>query len=244
VRIAVLILFEERESVGREMDRLKRLKRELLSIQQESDDVKKQMRIEVEDEDMSQVTAFLSGPPDSPYAGGTFKIQILLPKTYPFDPPAVNFVTKVWHPNISLSDGYVCLDTLSTKWSPALTLQTLLWTLQALLNEPCARDPLNLEVALQMRSSHPLYEKTAVFWTKEYACETSSDGPESEEERLVKEVIRKQIRRDRDSAIHYLSTRGWVLGKGDEDFMFGAIRRSATGRGRGRGRSGPYSRRG
>ena len=89
------------------MDRLKRLRRELLSIEQESDEVKKQMRIEVGN-DLSKLTAFLSGPPDSPFAGGTFTLQIHIPAAYPFEPPRVTFLTKIWHPNISLSSGYVC----------------------------------------------------------------------------------------------------------------------------------------
>ena len=41
------------------------------------------------------------GPPDTPYAGGTFQIDIVIPDTYPFKSPTMKFDTKIWHPNVS-----------------------------------------------------------------------------------------------------------------------------------------------
>lgn len=29
----------------------------------------------------------LEGPPDTPYAGGLFKLELFLPEAYPMDPP-------------------------------------------------------------------------------------------------------------------------------------------------------------
>lgn len=217
------------------MDRLKRLRGELLSIEQESDDMKKQLRIEVEDDDMRQVTAFISGPPDSPFAGGTFRLLIEIPNTYPFDPPRVTFLTKIWHPNISARDGYVCLDTLGHQWSPAFTLKTLLLTLQVLLQEPCAKDPLNYEVARQIIRSRDVYHRTARFWTKEYAMDAADDdatASESEDEILIDMVIGQRIKSNRNAAINYLSRRDWNLA----DFnatepSSGPIRHPFAGRG-------------
>lgn len=37
----------------------------------------------------------VQGPPDSPYAGGLFDIQLSLPNDYPFHPPLVRFTTKI-----------------------------------------------------------------------------------------------------------------------------------------------------
>ena len=42
----------------------------------------------------------MAGPPDSPFAGGEFTLEIYLPDEYPLVPPKVLFRTKLYHPNI------------------------------------------------------------------------------------------------------------------------------------------------
>jgi ubiquitin-conjugating enzyme E2 D/E len=61
------------------------------------------------------------GPDDSPYSGGVFFLNINFPTDYPFKPPKVNFVTRIYHPNIN-QNGAICLDILKDQWSPALTI--------------------------------------------------------------------------------------------------------------------------
>lgn len=65
--------------------------------------------------------ASIIGPSDSPYDGGLFSLQISIPSDYPFEPPKVQFVTKIFHPNVK-PDGSICLDILKDQWSPALTI--------------------------------------------------------------------------------------------------------------------------
>lgn len=36
----------------------------------------------------------LNGPADTPYAGGIFKVDIVIPSDYPFSPPKMRFITK------------------------------------------------------------------------------------------------------------------------------------------------------
>ena len=51
----------------------------------------------------------INGPTGTCYEGGVFKIDISIPKQYPFEPPKMKFTTKIWHPNISSQTGAICL---------------------------------------------------------------------------------------------------------------------------------------
>lgn len=58
--------------------------------------------------DLTYMVGYVPGPPDTPYVGGTFKVEIKIPENYPFKPPSMKFLTQVWHPNIS-SQTVCCL---------------------------------------------------------------------------------------------------------------------------------------
>nr|CAG8435129.1 12374_t:CDS:2 [Entrophospora candida] len=80
----------------------------------------------------------ITGPADSPYAGGIFFLDINFPQDYPFKPPKVVFRTRIYHCNIN-SSGQICLDILKDNWSPALTISKVLLSICSLLTDanPC-----------------------------------------------------------------------------------------------------------
>jgi len=113
--------------------------------------------------------ARLPGPPDTPYDGGVFRLLVRFPEAYPLKPPAVQFLTPCFHPNISINDGKVCLNVLKQEWNPLLTVSSLLLCLSALLSLPAAEDPLNVEAAEAFRENEAAFAATARAWTSRYA---------------------------------------------------------------------------
>ncbi|XP_074561756.1 ubiquitin-conjugating enzyme E2 27-like [Curcuma longa] len=134
--------------------------------------------------DLSHLRGTISGPVDTPYEGGNFVIDIRLTSGYPFEPPKMQFITKVWHPNISSQNGAICLDILKDQWSPALTLKTALLSLQALLSAPAPDDPQDAVVAKQYLREYNTFLATARYWTEAFA-KGSSAGIEEKVQKLV-----------------------------------------------------------
>src|SRR3989338_2185338 len=83
------------------------------------------------EEDIRYFDVIMIGPDQSPFENGIFKLELYLPDTYPMEPPLVRFLTKIYHPNIDRF-GRICLDILKEKWSPALTIRTVLLSIQVL----------------------------------------------------------------------------------------------------------------
>jgi len=112
--------------------------------------------------------AQIYGPEGTPYYGGIFNLEILFPSEYPFKPPKIHFITKVYHPNIN-SVGSICLDILKDKWSPALTISKVLISICSLLNDPNPDDPLELDIANEYKTNYEKFKEAAMSWTTIYA---------------------------------------------------------------------------
>jgi len=87
------------------------------------------------------------GPINSPYDGGLFTLYFKFTNDYPFKPPYVKFKTNIYHPNIAITDGKICVDILNEKWSPANTIDSIIMSIISLLNDPNPSSPLNAEAA-------------------------------------------------------------------------------------------------
>mmetsp|Transcript_56900 Transcript_56900/g.123111 ORF Transcript_56900/g.123111 Transcript_56900/m.123111 type:complete len:232 (-) Transcript_56900:258-953(-) len=123
------------------------------------------------DGDMSHWRGYVSGPAGTPYFGGLYTVDLNIPVDYPFKPPKVRFVTRIWHPNVSSQTGAICLDILDKEWSPALTIRTALLSVQALLAAPEPDDPQDAEVARMFKRTPKLFLQTAKHWTETFALD-------------------------------------------------------------------------
>ncbi len=110
----------------------------------------------------------ISGPKDSPYEGGVFKLEMWLPDDYPMVPPKVRFMTKIYHPNIDKL-GRICLDILKDKWSPALQIDKVCLSIQLLLQAPNPDDPLANDVAEAWKRNEASAFAVAREWTRKFA---------------------------------------------------------------------------
>lgn len=57
---------------------------------------------------LTHLKGTIPAPPDTPYSGGTFTVDIQIPDSYPFKSPIMKFDTKIWHPNISSQTVSYC----------------------------------------------------------------------------------------------------------------------------------------
>ncbi|KAJ5933832.1 hypothetical protein N7454_006161 [Penicillium verhagenii] len=154
-------------------NRMRRIGKELADIHA---DTKSQITAAPvnEQEDITHLRGSFLGPPGTPYEGGTYTIDIKIPTDYPFRPPVMKFETKVWHPNVSSQTGAICLDTLSSAWSPVLTIKSALLSLQSLLSTPEPKDPQDAEVANMMMRTPKEFDRVARQWATIYAGAPSS----------------------------------------------------------------------
>lgn len=62
---------------------------------------------------------------ETPYAGGHFRIKLVLSRNFPQEPPKGFFLTKIFHPNVA-SNGEICVNTLKKDWNPQYGIKHIL----------------------------------------------------------------------------------------------------------------------
>ena len=144
----------------------------------------KRLQSEAKDILNNQVYAYNGGPnpnnlfewrcivintnPKSPYYQGIYKLLLIFPEDYPFNPPKIEFQTRIFHPNIL--NQTICLDILKNKWSPALNIEKILLSICSLLDDPNPNDPLNSTAANLFLNDYNEYFKYAQNINNQYAC--------------------------------------------------------------------------
>ncbi|KAF0295855.1 Ubiquitin-conjugating enzyme E2 [Amphibalanus amphitrite] len=194
---------------------ISRIKREFKEVIKSEEIAKSMIKVELVNDNYSQLRGEISGPPDTPYEGGHFVLDIKIPETYPFNPPKVRFLTRIWHPNISSVTGAICLDILKDQWAAAMTLRTVLLSLQALMAAAEPDDPQDAVVARQYKERPDMFRNTATHWTNKYAS-----GPKAVPEFDEKVCKLRDMGFEEHTARSALSSCEWSLEKATET-LFG-----------------------
>ena len=99
-------------------------------------------------------------------------LELLFPAEYPFKPPAVKFLTKIFHPAVSV-EGNICAETfeISTdKWGPTKNMAGVLALFAEALADPTPSEtPSNPEAATAFVEDRAGFDTTAAAWVAEHA---------------------------------------------------------------------------
>ena len=114
------------------------------------------------------------GPPNTPYDGGVFTVNLQFEAEYPFKQPRVWFLTSIYHPNVHATTGDIIPNSrfsfLYDNWGPTLNVRFILNALKQLLEEPPLLDEaLNREAATLYEDNKDKFVAEAKKWTLEHA---------------------------------------------------------------------------
>ncbi|EDW62545.1 ubiquitin-conjugating enzyme E2 E1 isoform X1 [Drosophila virilis] len=135
-------------------------------------------------EDLFHWKAIIMGPSGTPYEGGIFKLDIRFPGAYPFRPPQIRFITRIYHCNVD-SRGVICLDVLNERWSPVMNIAKVLLSIWVLIGECNPNDPLVMGIADQYKCNRKEHDKVARYWTKRFAMPKAKPNSKLEQELLL-----------------------------------------------------------
>ncbi|KAK4516523.1 uncharacterized protein ATC70_011497 [Mucor velutinosus] len=152
----------------------KAIKRVVKELQQLQTSPPEDIQVIVDDENLTQVQAWIRGPDGTPYEGGYFKVKLQMDESFPDTPPKGYFLTKIFHPNVS-EKGEICVNTLKKDWKSKLGIEHVLLTIKCLLIVPNPESALNEEAGKLLLEHYEDYAKRAKLYTSIQATSGKSE---------------------------------------------------------------------
>ena len=110
----------------------------------------------------------LAGPVDTPYAGGMFFLTAAFTDDYPEKKPEVRFINKIYHLNVSPTNGHICISTLN-EWKPKTPMVDVISAIFALFYDQNPKSPYSGEMAREYEHDRNTFNQKAREWTQKYA---------------------------------------------------------------------------
>ena len=110
----------------------------------------------------------LAGPIDTPYAGGMFFLTAEFNEDYPQKKPEVRFINKIYHLNVSPTNGHICISTLN-EWKPKTPMVDVISAIFALFYDQNPKSPYSGEMAREYEHNRNAFNQKAREWTAKYA---------------------------------------------------------------------------
>lgn len=142
------------------------------------------------EEDITEIQASIEGPAGTPYAGGHFRMKLVLGKNFPNEPPKAYFLTKIFHPNVA-KNGEICVNTLKKDWKAELGIKHVLLTVKCLLIVPNPESALNEEAGKMLLEQYDDYSMRARLFTDIHAKPAKSSTAEASEKTLEGPMAKK-----------------------------------------------------
>ena len=146
----------------------------------------------ISNNDLFNWKATIRGPKGTPYESRLFNLKIKFPKDYPFKPPSIIFVTKIFHPNICLNGEVCCHDFsyLKDDWTPKINIYQLLDKIYDLLEHPIFS---NHGCGPKIKNFEDFYKK-AREWAEKYGEVDDSDRKDTS----IKDIKNNKIQENKD----------------------------------------------
>jgi ubiquitin-conjugating enzyme E2 S len=133
----------------------------------------------------------MEGPTGTPYEGKFFLLKLVFGQEFPAAPPRGFFLTKLYHPNVDMASGAICVNTLKKDWTAATTIAHVLAVIRCLLIIPFPESSLNDEAGKQFMESYDEFSKRAKLMAdvhgRSESCGGPSKDPTEEDEASVSE---------------------------------------------------------
>ena len=129
----------------------------------------------IDKKDINRWFIYIKGPKESPYKKGAFKLSIDFPETFPTKKPEIRFINKIYHLQVSESNGHI-LAGFIFKWHQDTSITECLvgiYLLMALEQNPDS--PYSGAMAREYSSNRAEFNRKAEEWTIKYASPSPED---------------------------------------------------------------------